>query len=84
MVQGNKRPVGNNTRDSLLSLVILMYHEIFYGGGVHHDDVGFGEDLGEEGGGEEGGVLDDDEVALVLVGDAELAEERVSGLSDNL
>ncbi|KAJ3478004.1 hypothetical protein NLG97_g8692 [Lecanicillium saksenae] len=40
-----------------------------------------GRDLGHDGRGEEGGVFDDDVVALVLVGDANLAEEGVGGLA---
>ena len=39
------------------------------------------QDLGEDGGGEQGGVLDDDVVALVLVGHVELVQEAVRGLA---
>ena len=39
------------------------------------------QDLGENGGGEEGGVLDDDVVALVLVGHVQLVQEAVRGLA---
>lgn len=39
------------------------------------------EDLGEDGGCEEGGVLDDHIVALILVGDIELVQEVVRGLA---
>ncbi len=42
--------------------------EVFDGGGVEEFDVGEGEDFGEEGGGEEGGVFDDDVGAFVFVG----------------
>ncbi len=39
------------------------------------------EDLGEDGGGEEGGVLDDDEVTLVLIGHLKLVQDGVCGLA---
>ena len=39
------------------------------------------QDLGEDGGGEQGGVLDDDVVALVLIGHIELVQEVVRGLA---
>ena len=39
------------------------------------------QDLGEDGGGEEGSVLDDDVVALVLIGHVELVQEVVRRLA---
>ena len=39
------------------------------------------QDLGEDSGGEQGGVLDDDVVALVLVGHVQLVQEAVRGLA---
>ena len=41
------------------------------------------EDLGEDGGGEEGGVLDDNEVTLVLIGHLKLVQDGVCGLAHN-
>lgn len=41
------------------------------------------EDLGEDGGGEEGGVLDDNEVTLVLIGHLKLVQDGVCRLAHN-
>ena len=41
------------------------------------------EDLGQDGGGEEGGMLDDNKISLVLIGHAQLIEQGMRGLAHN-
>ena len=84
MVERNQGPISDDSSDALVPGVVGVDDEVLNGGGIHHDDVGLRKDLGEEGGCEESGVLDDDEVAFVLVGDAELSKEVVGGLADDL
>lgn len=84
MVEGDERPVGHYAGDALGRGVVGADDEVFDGGGVEHDDVWESEDLREEGGGEEGGVFDDDEGAFIFEGDTDFGEEAVGGFSDDL
>ena len=84
MVEGNESPVGHDTGDTLLALVVLTDDKILNRGGVHHNDIGEGEHLREDSGGEERGVLDDNEGTLILERNTEFGEEAVGGLSDDL
>jgi len=53
VVHADQGPVGDNTGNSDVSICVLASDEILNSGGVEELDVGEGEDLGEEGGGEE-------------------------------
>lgn len=79
VMQGNQGPVGDDTGNTT-----ILDNEILSGESVEELDVGAHEELGEDGGGEEGGVLDDDVVLIaVLEWDADLGQEVVAGLADN-
>ena len=81
MVEGDESPVGDNTGNAECAIGLGTGDKVFNTGGVEELDVGEGEDFGHEGGGEEGGVLDDNEVAFVVVRDANVAEEGVGGFA---
>ena len=84
VVHSDQRPISDHARDAdaaahlgARGLDVRAGDEVLDGGGVEELDVGEAQDFREEGGGEEGGVLDDDEIAFVFVGDAQLGEEGV-------
>ena len=81
VIQSDEGPIGDNTGDAESAIGLGTRDEVFDAGGVEELDVGKGEDFGHEGGGEEGGVLDDDKVAFVVVGDTDVAEEGVGGFA---
>jgi hypothetical protein len=81
VVQGDEGPVDDHAGDLGVLGVTAgggPGDQILDGGGVEELDVGEGEDLGQQGGGEEGGVLDHDVVGVrrvFFVGHANLIEE---------
>lgn len=82
----DQRPVCDYTGDAdILNTVCAgAGDQVLDSGGVEEFNVGEGENLGEEGGCEQGGVLDDDVVGVArvfFVGDAEVAEEDVCGFA---
>lgn len=79
VVHRHQGPVGDHTCDAHIgrSGNVTTGNEILDGGGVEELDVGELQHLGQNGGGEQGSVLDDDEVAFVLEGDADLSEEGI-------
>lgn len=79
VVQSNQSPVGDDTSNTT-----VLDDEILSSEGVEQLDVGAHEELREDGGGEEGGVLDDDVVLVAIVEwDANFGKEVLSGLTDN-
>lgn len=80
VVHRDKSPVGDDTGDAD-ALLGGTGDEVLDAGGVEQLDVGKLQDLGQDGRGEQRGVLDDDVVALVLVRDTDLAEEGISRLA---
>ena len=81
VIEGDEGPVGNDAGDAESAVGLRTGDEVFDAGGIEELDVGKGEDFGHEGGGEEGGVLDDDKVAFVVVRDTDVAEEGVGGFA---
>lgn len=78
-MQGNQGPVGDDTSNTA-----ILDNQVLSGESVEELDVGAHEELGENGGGEKSGVLDDDIVLIaVLEWDADLGKEVVAGLADN-
>ena len=67
VVERDERPVGDRAGDAAPSRGVGLDDEVLGGGGVEELDVGAREGLGEERGGHQGRVLDDDVVALVLL-----------------
>ena len=68
VVHGDEGPVGDYARDADAAAAgVRAGDEVFDGGGVEELDVWEGEDAGEECGGEEGGVFDEDVGAEVFV-----------------
>lgn len=80
MVHGDESPVGDNSGHAEVSVLILAGNQVLNGGSVEKLDVGELKNLGEKGGGEESGVLDDDVLVLGLVGDTDLLKEGLGGL----
>lgn len=82
VVHRHERPVGHHARDTYATVLrATTSDQVLDARRVEELDVGEGEHLGQHRGGEERGVLDDDEVALVLEGDADLAQEHVGRLA---
>lgn len=71
VVLGDERPVGHDAGDADLTINSAR-DEVFDAGGVEELDVRLREDRGEERAHEVAGVFDDDVVAFVVVGDAEV------------
>ena len=84
VVERDERPVRDDARDALAALEVLAHDEVLDGRRIHHHHVRQREHLGQDRRREQRGVLDDDERALVLEGHAELREEAVCGLADDL
>jgi len=84
MVECDECPVCYHPCNALTALEICPNDEIFYCSCVHQDDIGEGQDARKDRGSKEGSVLDNDEVSLVFVWDAELPQEPVGWLTDNL
>lgn len=84
VIERDERPVRYDAGDSLLSGEVVADDQVFDGGSVHEDDVWHGEDLRQDCGGEECGVLDDDEGTFVFEGDTEFGEEAVGRLAYDL
>lgn len=84
VVERDERPVRDDARDALPALEVLADDEVLDGRRVHEDDVGHREDAREDGRGEQGCVLHDDEGAFVLERNTDLCEEAVCGLTDDL
>lgn len=82
VVHRHQRPVGDDTSDAH-TLLRRAGDEVLDAGGVEHLNVGQRQHLGHDGRSEEGGVLDDNVVALILVRDANLAEEGIGRLAHN-
>jgi len=87
VVEGYQRPVCYYASDTdPISRWERARDEVFDCGGVEELDVGEGEDFGEQGGGEERGVLDYDEGwvgGIFGVGDADVAEEGVGWFAED-
>ena len=82
VVHGYKSPVCDDTCDADLAVRACgASDEVFDGGGVEELDVGERKDFGEEGGCEEGSVLDDHVVSFIFVGDAKVDEEFLGGFA---
>lgn len=75
MVHGHQSPVGNNTCNSEISVLVLAGDKVLDGGGIEELDVGELQDLGKKSGCEQGSVLDNDVVVLLLVGNSNVVEE---------
>jgi hypothetical protein len=79
-----QRPIRHHPRDALLPREVGRRDEVLDGRRVHQHHVREREHPREERRGEERGVFDDDEATLVLVWDADLAQEAVRGFADDL
>ncbi len=84
MVEGNKCPVGHDTCDPLAAFKVLTNDKVFHSGCIHENDVWHGEHLRQQGGCEEGSMLDDNEGALVFVRDPDLLKEAVGRFANHL
>lgn len=85
MVESDESPVHDNTSQADL-VAVRTSDQVFNAGGVEELDVREGQDLGEKGGGEQGGVLNNHEVGVVgfiLEGNAELGEECIGGTAED-
>lgn len=88
MVLGNKSPVGDDTGNLEARGLrgARTGDQVLDTGCVEELDVGEREHLGEQGRGEEGGMLDDDEVwvaGILLIRDTQVIEEAVGRLSED-
>lgn len=89
VVEGDERPVRNHASDTDgfgVRVCCGAGNEIFDAGGVEEFHVREGDDFGEEGGHEEGGVLDDYELGVgwvFFVGDAKVLEEAFRGFAED-
>ena len=63
VVERDEGPVGDRARHLAADDGVVAHDKVLGGRRVEELDVGRGQDLGEQGGGEQGGVLDDDVVA---------------------
>ena len=79
VVHRDQGPVGNHTGDAHIIRPgnLTTGNEVLDGGGVEKLDVGELEHLGQDSRGKEGCMLDDDKVALVLEGNANLGQECI-------
>ena len=84
VVERDKGPVGDDSRDTLVALEVGADDEIFDCSRVHHHDIRKGQDLGQDSRREERGMLDDHKAALVFIRDADFPEECVRRLTDDL
>ena len=83
VVHSHERPVSNHTGNADASVAIVggASDQILDRGGVEELDVREGKDLRQESGGEEGGMLDDNVVAFLFIGNAEVGQESIGGLT---
>lgn len=84
VVQADQGPVGDNTSNADIRGVAGVgwaSDHVLNGGSVEKLDVGEEENLGQDGGGEQGGVLNHNVVGvgILLVRDSELLQEDLSG-----
>lgn len=79
VVHRDQSPVGNHTCDAHVVRPgdVTAGNEILDGGGVEELDVGELQHLGQNGGGEQGRMFDDNKIAFVLEGDADLSQESI-------
>ncbi|GAO45759.1 hypothetical protein G7K_0011-t1 [Saitoella complicata NRRL Y-17804] len=80
VVEGDEGPVGD-TSGNTETLLGTAGDQVLNSGSVEQLDVGELQDLGQEGRGQQGSVLDDNVVTLVLVRNANGVEELVGGLT---
>jgi len=82
MVHADERPVGHDTGDARFAVLARAGDQVLHGGRVEELDVGEEQHLGQQGRGEERGVLDDDVVGVgrvLLVRDAQVVQEMLRG-----
>lgn len=84
VVERDEGPVGDDTKDALAALEVRADDEIFDCSCVQQDDIGKGQDSGQDSGGEECGVFDHDKGAIVFIRDADFLQESVCWLTDDL
>jgi hypothetical protein len=84
MVERDKRPVRDYAGNALATLEVLTNDKVLDCSGVHHHDVGHGQDLGKDGGREERRVFDHNERTLVLEGHTKFSQETVCWFADYL
>ena len=79
VVEGDQGPVGDHTGNAT-----VLDDQILSGEGVEELDVRTHEQLAQDGGGEQGGVLDNDVVLVAVVEwDTDLGQEVLTGLANN-
>lgn len=84
MVEGDERPVRDHAGHALPALEVVPDDQVLHRGRVHHDDIRHSQDLRENSRSEQGRVLHHDEGTLVLKGHAELGQEAVGRLANDL
>lgn len=83
VVHADESPVGDNTSNADATLAIRASNQVLNRGSVEQLDVGELKNLAEKGAGEEGSVLDDDEVGVVtviLIWNTNFAQESIGWL----
>ena len=85
MMHSHQSPIGNDACDANSAVadagVALARDQIFDCGGVKELNVGELQHFGQQSRSEESGVLDDDEISLVFVGNAYFAEKCIGGFA---
>lgn len=81
MMHGYQRPVGDNTGDADTAIRKMTRDEILDSSCIEELDIGKLKDLGQDGRREERGMLHNDVVTLIFVGNTNLTEESIRWLT---
>lgn len=83
VVEGDQCPIGDHADDADTSIGGWASDQVFHACGIEELDVWHGQDLAHQGAHEQGGVLDDDIVAFILEGHADVVQEFFCRLAED-